>query len=69
MTVIRKLPNSMPWYVIGGVYTDGTFTALESAGECYGPYATTEEAHIAAKDIMRRNIDICWHKLWVVRVS
>lgn len=69
MSAIRKSENLSPWYVIGGVYTDGTFSKLESVGECYGPYSTTEEAHIVAKDMMRRNIDICWHKLWVVRVS
>lgn len=57
------------WFVVGGVFTDGTFSSIEpGASECHGPYVSETAAELARGVISRRNMDICWHKVWVARV-
>lgn len=56
------------WFVIGGVYTDGSFANLEEGtAEVHGPYPSEDLARKAHDGFTRRNLDICWHKLYVVR--
>lgn len=56
------------WFVRGGVYTDGTFTKLEpGTEENYGPFDTEEAANRVWSGKTRQNIDICWHKLSVIK--
>lgn len=57
------------FWVVGGIYTDSSFAQLEkgSAPECYGPFATEWEANRVHQERSRRSIDICWHRLYVVR--
>jgi hypothetical protein len=58
------------WFVIGGVFTDGTFSKIEpNESECHGQYATEKEAEIVRDGITRRNLDICWHKVWTTKGS
>ena len=60
----------MQWFVIGGIYTDGSFLSLEPGGsEVHGPYSSKEDAVKADDALSRRNLDICWHKLYVVRAD
>lgn len=57
------------YWVEGGVYTDGTFTALDPTEppEKYGPFDTKAEADQVWLGRTRQKIDICWHKLFIVR--
>ncbi len=54
------------FWAVGGVFTDGSFTALERDGaECYGPFPTKEMAESVSSARFRHNIDICWYRLFV----
>lgn len=56
------------WFVVGGIYTDGTFTRLENGGaELHGPYHDERSAILAHDGLTRKNLDICWHKLYLVK--
>ena len=57
------------YWVEGGVYTDGTFTALDPTEppEKYGPFDTKAEADQVWLGRTRQKIDICWHKLFIVK--
>ena len=59
------------WFVVGGIFTDGTFTKLEDGEtpECYGPFSTEEDAERVRDGVSRRNIDICWQKLYVAKAG
>ncbi len=56
------------YFVCGGVFTDGQLDHLESGGtpECYGPYHEAAVAERVCEEKNRRNVDICWHHLYVV---
>lgn len=67
-TSSTKVDAINTWFVIGGVFTDDTWTTMESGtGECHGPFQDEITAEQARNGLFRRNIDICWHKLWVVQ--
>lgn len=54
-------------FVVGGIFTDGTFSKLEENGGVFlGPYLTNEDAYVVLSGLSRRNLDICWYKLWTV---
>lgn len=57
----------MQYYVNGGVYTDTSFTTLESAEEVYGPFPTYEEALSVWAGMARAQIDNCSHRLTVTK--
>jgi methylmalonyl-CoA mutase cobalamin-binding subunit len=56
------------YFVCGGVFADGRLDRLEAgaAPECYGPFTDLEAAERACSAQRRRNVDICWHHLYVV---
>ena len=67
-TSSAKVDAINTWFVIGGVFTDDTWTTMESGtGECHGPFQDEITAEQARDGLSRRNIDIFWHKLWVVQ--
>lgn len=55
-------------YVWGGVFRDGSFTKLESAEAEHlsGPFDSEQVAAKAVMEGMRKNVDTCWHRLFVV---
>ena len=53
------------YFVRGGIFTDTTFTKLESKEERYGPFATYAEARAKWQGQMGWNIDICCHRLFI----
>ena len=56
------------FWVVGGVFTDGTFSALERDGaECYGPFNSSEAAESTRSARCRHNIDICWYNLFITK--
>ncbi len=67
----KKEKNMDKFFVVGGIFSDGTFSTLENgqSAECYGPFSTQEHAERIRDGVSRRNIDICWHKLYVVKAS
>jgi hypothetical protein len=52
--------------VTGGVYTDTTFTKLESDPEEYGPFQTYKEAYDVWKGKMGWKVDTCCHRLFII---
>jgi len=56
-------------YVWGGVFTSGSFARLESvsAEQVSGPYADRATAERVCIEGMRKNIDVCWHRLFVLK--
>ena len=62
--------TSKMFWVVGGVFTDGSFTELERDGSaCFGPFLTRDEAERAASANRRHNIDICWYQLFVAETQ
>lgn len=58
------------WFVVGGVFTGINFDKIEPGTEVIvGPHTTLEAAEITQDGLMRRNLDICWYKVWVVEVN
>lgn len=57
------------WKVVGGTFTDTTFSALTGRPESYGPFETREEALAAWKANAFANIDDCHHKLYLIKVE
>lgn len=55
-------------YVWGGVFTDGGFERLESAAveQVSGPHPDRATADRVCIEGMRKNIDTCWHRLFVL---
>lgn len=55
-------------YVWGGVFKDGSFRKLETsqAEQLSGPYDDRIAAERACIEGIRRNVDICWHRLFVL---
>lgn len=52
--------------VIGGVWTDMSFTeVVAGTEECYGPFETREEAVNVWRGKMGVMIDTCEHRLFV----
>ena len=59
--------NESRYFIVGGIFTDGTFSKIEDNGSVMlGPYKTAEEAETVRDGMNRKNLDICWYKLWVV---
>ena len=67
--ICKKDKTMERFFVVGGIFSDGTFTKLEDGQslECYGPFATENDAERIRDGVSRRNIDICWHKLYVTK--
>lgn len=58
------------YYVVGGVYTDLSFTTLEPGSEeTYGPYKTRQEALERWAASARFCVDNACHRLTVVNAS
>ena len=59
------------YIVKGGIYTNGDCLLLEpgTEPETYGPFSSLEEAMRVWQEQTRRNIDICWHKLFIEKIS
>ena len=55
------------YFVIGGVFADGSLTRLEDGArlESFGPFADEATARQVATEQKRRFVDICWHHLYV----
>ncbi len=55
-------------YVWGGVFTNGEFARLESAAveHISGPHADRAVAEHICLEGMRKNMDTCWHRLFVL---
>ena len=55
------------YFVIGGVFADGSLTRLEDGArlESFGPFADEKTARKVAMEQKRRYIDICWHHMYV----
>ena len=55
------------YFVCGGVFADGQLNHLEAGAklECYGPFDDEETAQRICLEQKRRNVDICWHHLYV----
>jgi hypothetical protein len=51
--------------VSGGIYTDTTFSRLESDPEEYGPFASYKAAYTVWKSKMGWKVDICCHRLFI----
>lgn len=51
--------------VEGGVFTDTSFTKLESAPEEYGPFDTYEDAYWCWKSRVGWMVDNCCHRLFI----
>lgn len=66
----RSLPKSEwdgPFYVVGGVYTDMTFSrAAPGTAESYGPFDTYDYALSVWRGKMGWNVDNCFHRLFIV---
>jgi hypothetical protein len=56
------------YFVCGGVFADGNLDRLEPGAtpECYGPFTDLATAESVCAGQRRRNVDICWHHLYVV---
>jgi hypothetical protein len=58
------------YFVIGGTFTTTDFDKLEDGGsEMHGPFQTEAEAERVWRGSTAKNIDICCHKLFIVRVN
>jgi len=58
------------FWVVGGVFEDGTFSKLErDTEECHGPFDTRQAAEAVISARIRHNIDICWYNLFVAQQS
>jgi hypothetical protein len=59
------------FFVCGGVFADGNLDRLETDAkpECYGPFTELETAESVCAAHRRRNVDICWHHLYVVSTA
>lgn len=56
--------------VVGGVYTDTTFTeGVYGTREFYGPFETYDEALKVWRGRMGWNVDICTHRLFIVQTG
>ena len=55
------------YFVCGGVFADGGLDHLEDGAkpECYGPFDDAAVAQLVCLEQKRRNVDICWHHLYV----
>jgi hypothetical protein len=55
------------YFVCGGVFADGKLDRLETDAkpECYGPFDDEETAIRVCEQQNRRNVDICWHHLYI----
>ena len=55
------------YFVCGGVFADGALDHLEEGAksECYGPFDDAAIAQRVCLEQKRRNVDICWHHLYV----
>jgi hypothetical protein len=51
--------------VEGGVYTDTSFSKLESDPESYGPFQSYDEAYMCWKSRTGWKVDICCHRLFI----
>lgn len=58
------------FFVVGGVFADGKLDHLESGAkpECFGPFDDEATAQRICVEQKRRNVDICWHHLYVTSV-
>jgi hypothetical protein len=57
------------YYVWGGEFTDSQFTQLREGGEeSYGPFHDEREAERVWQERSRARIDICAHRLYVLKV-
>ncbi len=57
------------YYVWGGEFQDSHFQALrEGAEESYGPFHDEAEAQRVWQERSRARIDICAHRLYVLKV-
>ena len=56
------------FFVCGGVFADGNLDHLEAGAkpECYGPFDDEATALRVCLEQKRRNVDICWHHLYVM---
>ncbi len=61
------MSGNLVYFVCGGVFADGNLDRLEDGArlECYGPFADESTAARVASEQKRRNVDICWHHLFV----
>lgn len=61
------MSDAMVYFVCGGVFADGNLDRLEEGAkpECYGPFTDVETAQRVASEQKRRNVDVCWHHLYV----
>lgn len=58
------------WYVHGGVYTDMSFISIVNGTyEDYGPFSSYDEAFGVWRGAMGLNIDICEHRLFIIKES
>jgi hypothetical protein len=68
----RMHPQPTPatlFYVWGGEFTDSQFTQLrDGAEESYGPFHDEREAERVWQERSRARIDICAHRLYVLKV-
>jgi len=58
------------WFVVGGVFADGHLDKLESGAksECFGPFEDEATAQRICLEQKRRQVDVCWHHLYVASV-
>lgn len=56
------------YIVRGGVYSDTSFTELESPEEKFGPFQSYEQARDKWKAQMSWKIDNCCHRLFIEKV-
>lgn len=68
---------SKVYFVVGGVFNgmehvgtsvrNANFREIEKGThEIFGPFVTEEEAEKVRDSRCRRNLDICWHKVYVL---
>jgi len=54
------------WFIFGGIFRNGDFTEMEpNTGFCVGPFQTRQQAEKAEKELIMKNIDICWYKTFI----
>ncbi len=62
----QKMSKEIKYMVSGGIYTDTTFTDLESGTEeTYGPFPKYCDAFDVWNSGTRRNLDTCCHRLFI----
>lgn len=58
------------WFVISGIFEDGTWNRMiPGTGQCFGPFFDEPAAKQEMVAQIRRNIDICYHTAWTVKLD